>query len=109
MNKAMTMAAVLAMVATASSVWAGSACCGGGMKAAARPASDDQPAAAKAQAECPVMGGPVSRSHYADHEGQRVYFCCGQCVDAFQKDPEKYLRKLAEQGVELEKAPEASE
>jgi len=49
-----------------------------------------------AQKVCPVMGGPIDKDIYVDHEGRRVYFCCTACVDAFKQDPEKYLRKLDE-------------
>ncbi len=61
----------------------------------------------KPQTLCPVMGEPVDRSVYTDHAGRRIYFCCQPCVKQFQKDPEKYLKLLAEQGVELEPAPAA--
>ena len=49
-----------------------------------------------AQKTCPVMGGKIDPSIYVDHNGQRVYFCCKQCVETFKADPEKYLKKLAE-------------
>jgi YHS domain-containing protein len=38
------------------------------------------------------MGAPISYVH----EGQEVKFCCSHCVDDFKKDPEKYLKKLAD-------------
>lgn len=60
--------------------------------------------AVKAQATCPVMGGAVSRKVFVDYQGQRIYFCCKGCPEAFNKEPEKYLKKLKEQGVTLEKA-----
>lgn len=53
---------------------------------------------------CPVMGGPIDKSIYVDHEGRRVYFCCQMCVNEFKKDPEKYLKKFDE---ELHAEPEA--
>jgi YHS domain-containing protein len=28
------------------------------------------------------------------HNGQEVKFCCKDCVETFQKDPDKYLSKL---------------
>ena len=47
------------------------------------------------QTKCPVMeGNPIDQSVYVDHEGERVYFCCNTCVDAFTKEPGKYLDKL---------------
>ena len=52
------------------------------------------PAELKPQTTCPVMGGEIDKSVFADHEGKRVYFCCPGCISEFQKDPEKYLKKL---------------
>ena len=54
--------------------------------------------ALKAQETCPVMGGKLDKSIYVDHEGKRVYFCCGMCVETFKKDPEKYIKVLADKG-----------
>ena len=59
----------------------------------------------KAQTTCPVMGNTIDKSLYADHEGKRVYFCCGMCIGEFKKDPGKYIRKLEDEGVTVEKAP----
>ena len=63
---------------------------------------------AKPQEKCPVMGGAIDPSVYADYEGQRVYFCCKGCVAKFKADPAKYLAKLAADGVEPEKVPEGA-
>jgi YHS domain-containing protein len=57
------------------------------------------------QTTCPVMGGKINKSLYADYEGKRVYFCCAGCPEQFKKDPAKYVKKLEDQGVTLEKAP----
>jgi YHS domain-containing protein len=54
------------------------------------------------QKTCPVMGSPINRKIFADHEGQRVYFCCDHCVAEFKKDPAKYLKKLEELGEKPE-------
>jgi rhodanese-related sulfurtransferase/YHS domain-containing protein len=45
------------------------------------------------------MGGKVKSEVFADHNGRRVYFCCAGCITKFQEDPEKYLKKLEDQGV----------
>lgn len=37
------------------------------------------------------MGKPISQVH----EGQEVKFCCKSCVPDFNKEPAKYLTKLA--------------
>ena len=57
------------------------------------------------QTTCPVMGGTIDQSLYTDYEGTRVYFCCEGCVPEFQKDPEKYINKLENEGVKLQEAP----
>ena len=61
----------------------------------------------KAQENCPVMGNPIDKKVYADYKGKRVYFCCKMCIEAFEKDPDKYLKKFQEDGVVLEKAPKS--
>ncbi|MBD3393703.1 MAG: YHS domain-containing protein [Chitinivibrionales bacterium] len=44
------------------------------------------------------MGGAINKDVYADHNGHRVYFCCGACKREFKKDPSTYLKKLEELG-----------
>jgi YHS domain-containing protein len=63
------------------------------------------PAWAAPQTECPVMGGPITKELYVDHNGERVYFCCESCPETFKKNPEKYMKKLKAEGIELEKVP----
>ena len=63
----------------------------------------DQP---KPQTLCPVLGGNVDKKVYVDYQGKRIYFCCQGCDAEFKKDPEKYMKKLQEQGITLEKCPE---
>jgi YHS domain-containing protein len=46
---------------------------------------------------CPVMGSKfkVTKStQFTTVNGQPVYFCCGGCPAAFDKEPEKYLAKM---------------
>jgi len=59
----------------------------------------------KEQAICPVMGGKVNKEIYVDHGGKRVYLCCAMCIDMFKKDPEKYLKKMKEEGVDPSAIP----
>ncbi len=61
----------------------------------------------KPQTTCPVMGGKINEGVYADYTGKRVYFCCGGCINKFQKDPAKYVKKLEAEGVTLEDASNA--
>ncbi len=72
--------------------------------AIAEPAKVD---GAKAQTTCPVMGGAVNHKIFTDYQGQRIYFCCKGCTADFNKDPAKFIKKLQEQGVVIEKAPAA--
>lgn len=57
------------------------------------------------QTKCPVMGLTPSPDIYTDYQGKRIYFCCDYCPAEFAKDPERYLQKLKDEGVELEDAP----
>ena len=70
------------------------------------------PAAAKvkAQTTCPVMaGGAINTKIYSDYNGKRIYFCCSMCPKTFAKDPEKYIKKMQDDGVTLEDAPKAAD
>ena len=59
---------------------------------------------AKKQTTCPVMEGrAVNRDLFVDYQGQRIYVCCGGCVRQVRADPEKYLEKLTDAGIEIEK------
>ena len=62
-------------------------------------------AKAGSQTTCPVMGRNISKNIHEDYKGKRVYFCCGGCPDTFKADPEKFMKKLADQGTILEDAP----
>ena len=64
-----------------------------------------QAPAGKAQATCPVMGGKIDQAIFADYEGKRVYFCCPDCVKTFNQEPQKYVKKLEDEGVTLAKTP----
>ena len=66
-------------------------------------------ACAKPQETCPVMGGKINKSLYADYEGKRVYFCCAGCIAPFNKEPEKFIKQLEGEGVEVDAAPVAVE
>ena len=61
---------------------------------------------AKEQTTCPVMGGQIDKNIHADYNGKKVYFCCAGCISTFKADPEKYVKKMKTEGVELEKTAE---
>ena len=66
---------------------------------------DQAQAKAGPQTTCPVMGDPIDKKYYVDYQGKRVYFCCSLCPPKFKADPEKYMKKMKDQGAELENTP----
>ena len=62
-------------------------------------------AEAKPQTTCPVLGGNIDKNVFADYQGKRIYFCCQGCDAEFKKNPEKYMKKMEEQGVTPEPSP----
>ena len=60
----------------------------------------------KPQTTCPVLDGAISRDLFVDYQGKRIYVCCAGCLDALKADPEKYLKKLADEGIAPEDVPE---
>lgn len=59
---------------------------------------------AKIQKMCPVMGGQINKSIFADHDGKRIFFCCPPCKDEFIKNPDQYLKAMEADGIILAKA-----
>ena len=70
-----------------------------------KPQDKEEKKETQAQTTCPVMGGQINKASFADYNGKRVYFCCNGCPATFAKDPAKYVKKLEDAGVTLEKAP----
>jgi YHS domain-containing protein len=62
-------------------------------------------APAKPQTVCPVLGGEINKEYFTDYKGNRIYFCCPSCEYTFKKDAEKFLKKMKDEGVTLEKTP----
>ena len=67
--------------------------------------SDASVAKGKAQTNCPVMGGEIDKTKYVDVKGKRIYVCCGGCIGIVKSNPDKYIKMLEDQGIEIEKAP----
>jgi YHS domain-containing protein len=47
------------------------------------------------KASCPVTGEEFTIAKdtvHAEYQGKHVYFCCGGCKKAFDKDPAKYTK-----------------
>ena len=58
------------------------------------------------QTVCPVMGGKIDKNVHVDYQGQRIYFCCPSCKETFLKEPEQYMKKIADDRVLLESVQE---
>lgn len=56
----------------------------------------------KVQTRCPVMGGVINKELYVDHDGKRIYVCCQMCINKVKSDPDNYLSKMENDGIELE-------
>ena len=54
------------------------------------------------QTVCPVLGEKINKDVYVDYQAQRIYFCCPACKETFLNDPEKYMKKIADENVLLE-------
>ncbi len=54
---------------------------------------------------CPVMGESIDFNVKTATDEGPVYFCCAGCVEKFEKDPQKYAKKVAAQRQALKKLP----
>ncbi|MGC4030295.1 MAG: YHS domain-containing protein [Tepidisphaeraceae bacterium] len=66
-----------------------------GLAFAAEPST--QPVKSYPLKTCIVSGedlGDMGEPHVEVYKGQEVKFCCKACVAKFEKDPEKYLKKI---------------
>ena len=55
---------------------------------------------------CLVSGdkiGAMGRPIVIVYHGQEIKFCCSDCPPQFKKDPEKYMKKLAEEEAKAKK------
>ena len=57
------------------------------------------------QTKCPVLGNKIDEKVFVDYQGKRIYFCCSGCIDQFNKEPAKYLKKMESEGVTPAKVP----
>lgn len=68
----------------------GSAGAGSAEEGRAPAASAGATAVSAVDPVCGMSVAAVESSVHADHDGQRIYFCCPGCRRAFLKDPERY-------------------
>lgn len=51
---------------------------------------------------CPVMGEEVDTElETVEYDGKLFGFCCESCVTKFKENPEKYAKRLSEDGTKL--------
>ena len=74
-----------------------------GLLSSAALAADAEKKEGKPQEVCPISGKAINKAVFAEYDGKRVYFCCADCPAEFVKDPAKYVKKLEDAGVVLEK------
>ena len=53
----------------------------------------------KFEAKCPVSGAKAKQDQTAEYKEAKVYFCCGNCKKAFEKDSKKHVVKANAQLV----------
>lgn len=70
--------------------------------------AEEKKPAPKKQTHCPVMQRTaIDPTKYVDVKGKRVYVCCTGCMGQVRGNPDKYIKRLVDKGVVLEKAPKA--
>jgi membrane fusion protein, copper/silver efflux system len=57
------------------------------------------------QTLCPVMGDPINREFYHDHDGWRIYVCCPGCLDEIANRAEEIIEEQRQLGIVFEKTP----
>jgi YHS domain-containing protein len=48
--------------------------------------------------------GEMGKPYVFTHEGQEIKLCCKSCLKDFNKDPKKYVKKIADAEAEKDKA-----
>src|SRR5215212_9611769 len=67
----------------------------GDKPAATQPAATQPAAAAPVNKKCPVSGEDVDvKGKTVQYKGKTVGFCCDDCVEMFNKNPDKYADKI---------------
>lgn len=52
---------------------------------------------------CPVSGEEIDGDITSTYEGKTYALCCKRCLKKFEKDPEKYIKNLSEDGKKFKK------
>lgn len=59
----------------------------------------------KPQTLCPVMDSPINKDLSVVAKGKRIYICCAGCGTKIKSNPDKFIKKLEDAGVQLENLP----
>lgn len=62
---------------------------------------------AKFTAKCPISGADAKKEQAAKYKEKEVYFCCGDCKAAFEKDNTKHVVKANHQLVQTKQYRQA--
>jgi len=69
-------------------------------------AAEEKKPEPKKQTHCPVMQRyEIDKEKYIDVKGYRIYTCCSGCINQIKANPDKYIKRLEDKGVDVEKAP----
>jgi YHS domain-containing protein len=79
----------------------------GGKDSGAEAKSEEGGKADKFSAKCPVSGEDASKEQAAAYREKEVYFCCGDCKSAFEKDNKKFATKANHQLVQTKQFVQA--
>jgi YHS domain-containing protein len=95
----MAIAVSVAMGSAALVKAGGDACCQAGQCPAGagdKLLASGQPATQPAPVNkvCPIENGPVNPAVTTVYEGKVIGFCCKDCIEAFKKDPAKYMAQI---------------
>ena len=59
------------------------------------PATTQAASAKPVNTKCPVSGDPIdAKAKTIVYKGKTIGFCCEDCVEPFQKNPEKYTKNM---------------
>lgn len=46
--------------------------------------------------KCPIKGSDIAAGREVEYKKQTIGFCCAKCVETFEGDPEKWIKKVKE-------------
>ena len=64
---------------------------------------------ARVQVKCPIEGKPIDKQSFAEIDGQKVFFCCKDCLAKYKEAPAKYKGALLASYTYQAKCPVSDE